>query len=410
MPIRSYFLFAKVNAQLVGFGFLMTFSSSFGQTYFVGAFGPSIQAEFGLTHTSWGLIYMIGTLASAALLPWSGKQIDRLSLRLYTVIVVVTVAIACITTALTTGPLMLIFAIFLLRQSGQGLASHTGITTMARYFDADRGRAIAIATLGFSVGQAFLPFAAVASVVAFGWRFSYASVGAIAIVILLPTVLWLLKDHAARHARHVQCSVKAVSGSTFPNSWTRSRVLRDTRFWLIMPGYFAPAFILTAMFFHHLIVAETKGWSATWITGNYIVFSIAIVMTSLIVGPLIDRIGAVRLVPLKLIPLALAMVTIGWGDHPYWVLLYFILAGVSSGLSLTAVAALWPELYGTGHIGAIKSLTAALGVFASALGPLIMGRMMDIGLSIEVICYIFAASTLIGTSTMYLALRSVPNK
>ncbi len=410
MPIRSYILFAKVNAQIVGYGFLMTFVSSFGQTYFVGAFGPSIQTEFGLTNTSWGLIYMIGTLASAALLPWSGKQIDRLDLRLYTIIVIAVLAIACVTTALVTGPVMLVLAIFLLRQSGQGLASHTGITTMARYFDAERGRAIAIATLGFSVGQSFLPLLAVFSIGIFGWRLSYASVGIFSIIFLLPTVLWLLKDQEARHARHVHGRALSSSGSTHTNSWTRSRVLHDTRFWLIILGYFTPALILTAMFFHHLSVAETKGWSAAWMTGNYIVFSIAIVITSLIIGSLIDRIGAVRLVPFKLIPLMLAMIAIGWGEHHYWVLLYFIFAGVSSGWSLTAVAALWPELYGTDHIGAIKSLTAALSVFASALGPLIMGAMMDIELSIELICYIFAASTLIGTTTMYCALRKAANK
>ena len=160
---------------------------------------------------------------------------------------------------------------------------------------------------------------------------------------------------------------------------------------------------MTAMFFHHLSVAEAKGWSAAWITGNYLVFSIAMVVTSLVAGPLIDRIGAARLVPMMLVPIA--MVAVGWGQNQIWVLPYFVLAGTSSGLSMTAVPALWPELYGTRHLGAIKSLVASLGVFASALGPVIMGGLMDFGLSINAICYIFAAATLLGTASMFSAVR-----
>jgi len=404
MFLTSYVSFARANAQLVGFGFLMTFASSFGQTYFIGVFGPSVQAEFSLSHSAWGSIYMAGTLASAALLPWSSKQVDRLDLRLYTVIVLTLLAFACFSVAVAFSPLMLIAVVFLLRHSGQGLTNHTAITTMARYFDVGRGRAIAIATLGITVGQAILPFAAVIAIVTIGWRWSYAGVGVITLFILLPTAFWLLKGHAERHTRHVARDA-AAAGTRAVDSWTRNQVMCDLRFWLMLPGLTAPALILTAMFFHHLSVAEAKGWSAAWITVNYLVFSIAMVVTSLIAGPLIDRIGAARLVPLMLVPLAIAMLAIGWGQHQYWVVPYFLLAGASSGLSMTAVAALWPELYGTGHLGAIKSLVASLSVFASALGPVTMGGLMDFGLSIDAICYMFAAATLLGTACMFSAVR-----
>ena len=220
MLLISYVRFAQTNAQLVGFGFLMTFASSFGQTYFIGVFGPSVQAEFGLSHSAWGSIYMAGTLASAALLPWSGKQIDRLDLRLYTVVVVLLLAFACFSVAAAASPLMLIAVVFLLRHSGQGLASHTAITTMARYFDVGRGRAIAIATLGTTVGQAVLPFAAVVAIVAIGWRWSYAGVGVVTLFILLPTAYWLLKGHAERHTRHVARDA-AAAGTRASDSWTR---------------------------------------------------------------------------------------------------------------------------------------------------------------------------------------------
>lgn len=127
--------------------------------------------------------------------------------------------------------------------------------------------------------------------------------------------------------------------------------------------------------------------------------------TSLSAGPLIDRIGARRLVPPMLVPMGLGIALLALGDSPFWLWPYLALVGVNAGLSHTAVSAPWPELYGTAHLGAIKSLAAAGGVFTSALGPVIMGGLMDAGLGADLVLALFAASTLIGTATMTLALR-----
>jgi MFS family permease len=409
MPLGSYVRFAHANARLVGFGFLMAFSSSFGQTFFIGVFGPEIQAEFDLSHTLWGTIYMVGTLASALLLPWTGKQIDRIDLRLYALLVGLFLAFSCFFVAATIAPLMLVLAIFFLRQSGQGLTSHTAVTTMARYFDLGRGRAIAIATLGFSLGEALLPIAAVLAIAALGWRWAYAGAGGLMLLVLLPFALWLLKGHGERHARHVADRAADIArGAVKASSWTRGEVLRDRRFWLLIPGLFAPSLILTAMFFHHLNVALAKGWSAEWITGNYVVYAGATIATSLFTGSLVDRIGAMRLIPFMLAPLAVGMAIIAWGQAPFWVLPYFVFIGINTGIAHTAVSAMWAELYGTDHLGAIKSLAASLGVFASALGPVIMGGLMDIGLTTDQVCLVFAGYTLIGMASMAYALRGSP--
>ncbi|MBT7646442.1 MAG: MFS transporter, partial [Rhodospirillaceae bacterium] len=262
MPLGSYVRFARANARLVSFGFLMAFSSSFGQSFFIGVFGPSVQQDFGLSHTAWGTVYMIGTLASALLLPWSGKQIDRLNLRFYSLLVGLFLAFSCFFAASVLSPVMLVVAIFFLRQSGQGLTSHIAFTTMARYFELGRGRAIAIATLGFSTGEALLPIAAVLAISYVGWRWAYAGAGALMLLVLLPLALHFLKGHGERHKSHVAAQKIAAAQEGAVRSWTRGEVLRDRRFWLLMPGFFAPSMLLTAMFLNHVYVAEAKGWSA----------------------------------------------------------------------------------------------------------------------------------------------------
>lgn len=409
MSLASYVAFIASNRRFVVFGFLMTFASSFGQTYFIGIFGPAVQAEFALSHTAWGTIYMIGTLASAAILPWSGKYIDRIDLRQYTSIVCVFIAFACLFMSQVSSAIMLVIAIFLLRHSGQGLMSHTAITSMGRYFHAHRGRAIAITTLGFAAGEALLPFAAVVAIAAVGWRWSYGLVGILLTIGLIPTVLWLLVGHDERHRAHIARQPdKETETPINKRAWTRTEVLRDIRFYMILPGTTAPSLILTAMFFHHLNLADAKGWSHVWITGSYGIYAAATILTSLVSGSLIDRLGAVPLVRFMLVPLAAGMVVVSVFDHPLTAWIYLILAGINVGIAHTAVSAMWAEIYGVANLGAIRSVATSLSVLASALGPVTVGGLMDLGVSIERTCLLFAAYTVTGTVLMVIAFARSP--
>lgn len=403
MTLYAYLDFAATHRRFVAFGFLMAFASSFGQTYVIGIFGPSVQAAFDLSHTRWGGIYMVGTLASAVVLPWTGKLIDHLVLARYTLGAFALLIAACVSMSLTTGAAMLVVTIFLLRQAGQGVVSHIAITSMARHFTAGRGRAIAIAALGYSTGEALLPFVAVLAIAAVGWRWTYAGAALLLAVAFVPAALWLLSDRGgpARASSGTSDAAAAVGN----RSWTRAEVLRDARFYLLLPGVLAPSLILTGMFFHHLTLADAKGWAQAWITGSYGIYAAAAVVTSLTAGTLVDRLGAVMLVPFVLLPLAGAMAVVSLFDNPWSAWPYLALAGVSAGVTHTAVSALWAELYGAANLGAIRSLVTALGVLATALGPVFMGLLMDGGMSIEHVCMLFAAGTVACSGILTVASR-----
>ncbi|MBT6273888.1 MAG: MFS transporter [Chromatiales bacterium] len=402
----GYVDFLRTNWRFAGFGAFMAFSSSFGQTYFIGIFGPSIQMEFGLSHTAWGMIYMVGTLGSAFVLPHTGKFIDSVDLRLYAFIASIALVVACLGISVVIGPLTLAFAIFGLRQAGQGLSSHVAQTAMARYFDETRGRAIAFTALGFALAEAALPAAAVAMVAWVGWRSTYQWSALLHLLVFIPILQWLLVGHGTRHRAYLERQAARQRSSSGPGiGWSRAEVIRDLRFYLLLPGVFAPSLVLTALFFHHLTVADAKGWSHAWMTGSYVVYSFAAVLTSLIAGPVIDRIGAIRLVPLMLIPLAGALVILGLSEDRWMLWPYLALCGVATGITYTAVSAMWAELYGLAHLGSIRSFAVALGVFGSALGPVIMGALMDAGLSISAVAYIFAVYVTLGAIMLQAGVR-----
>lgn len=407
MPFAAYLSFAAGHRRFLSFGFALAFASSVGQTFFIGLFGPDIQQAFDLSKTEWGAIYMVGTLASAAVFTWTGKLIDRMDLRLYSVTVCGLLALACVGLALANSLAMLVAVIFLLRQAGQGLASHVAITSMGRYFDAGRGRAIALASLGFAAGEALLPIVVVLAIAAIGWRWTYAGAGLILALTLLPALAWLLADHPARHQAYVHSLQAQSDADNVPGQgWTRRTVLRDPRFLMVLPGVVAPPLILTAMFFHHLTLADAKGWSHAWITGSYGFYAAAGILASLVAGRLVDRFGAAKVLPFMLPPLAAGLLLIAWLDAAWIAWPYLCLLGINTGLLVAPASALWAELYGSANLGAIRSLVTALNVFASALGPVILGGLMDRGLPIEFVCVLFAGYAVLGSVLISLALRN----
>ena len=418
MILGAYGLLLKNHTSFILFGLITAFASSFGQTYFIGIFGHAIQQDFAMSHTQWGGIYMAGTLMSAFLLPITGKLIDQVSLQRYTFFVVLCLAFACWFITQVHSLAWLVVGVFLLRQLGQGLMSHVAYTSMGRYFDQQRGKATAMVAMGFATGEAILPLIAVMAIAAVGWRWSYTGVALIVLLLVLPTSMWLLRGHHGRHQdyeKNLRQSEEYASLSQDPSnelgiraarikSWRRRDVLKDYRFYLILPGVSATSLVSTALFFHHLNLADEKGWSHTFMTGNYLLYSFIATAMAVISGQLIDRYSALALMPFTLLPIAAALLMINLVDS-YWVIwVYMVLLGIGSGLAQTAQSALWPECYGVRYLGSIKSLYWTFVVFASALGPVWLGYLVDLGYSFQQSVLTMVVYLLLATGLMILGL------
>ena len=100
--------------------------------------------------------------------------------------------------------------------------------------------------------------------------------------------------------------------------------------------------------------------------------------------------------PFYLLPLALGLLTLVLFDHPAFALVYMIAAGASAGASRTVNGSMLAEVYGVGHLGAIRSMVTGFNVFASAIAPVGMGWMIDGGMSIEGIALIALGYVLAG--------------
>ncbi|WP_062228581.1 MFS transporter [Aureimonas frigidaquae] len=391
--------FIADNARWLAGGFLLTLFSSFGQTFFISLSNPGIREAYGLTHGAFGGLYMLATLGSALTLPFLGRVMDRYPTVSVAAGTILMLAAATVAMGLSTSLPFLVLSLYLLRLFGQGMMTQTALTATGRWFVANRGRAVSLVNLGQQAGEAAFPFLFVLVAGAIGWRQSWFTGTAVLLLVALPAVLILLRRDRVPLTRPVAHAQEAG------RDWTLAQVLRDPNFYLISAGVLAPPFVATTIFFHQVYLTELRGWPLTLFAAGFAVMSVANVTFTLFAGWLIDRLSALRVLPLFLLPLAAASLIAAFVTAPFAIFFFMALMGVSNGFSSTLSGAMWPELYGTRHLGAIRSVVVATMVFASAAGPGLTGYLIDAGVDYDLQLAAMGAYALVAAAGMWAVSR-----
>ena len=285
----------------------------------------------------------------------------------------------------SNGIATLFLAVLALRHFGQGLMSMIGATTMVRYLDHHRGKANAISGIGYSVSEAVLPTLVIATLSFMTWRSAWIFWGVLLLLCLPPLTFALLRGHGLRHKEYLinlaNPSDQALGGTR--KQWTRSEVIRDTSFYLFLPALVAMPLLFTGFMFHQVHMVDVKGWDLTAWGSLYIAYALVSTICKLAAGLLVDRFGAMRLVPLMCLPFGLGLIALALSDSFIAAGIFMCLMGVSGGVYSTLASPFFAEMYGTQHLGSIKSVTTSAMVFASALAPVAMGWLIDDGVSME---------------------------
>lgn len=375
----GYISFIRENAPYLAVGAILAMLSSFGQTFFISIFGGEIREEFALSNGDWGAIYMIGTAASAAVMVFAGGLADVFRVRTLGVAVVVSLGLACIAMAVNTSAAFVVAVIFLLRFFGQGMSMHMSVVAMSRWFVATRGRALAVAGMGYMIGEMTLPLVMVWLKSLVDWRILWVCFAVICFVAAAVLFRMLRLERTPKNAAQEDKS-PGMRGK----HWTRSEALRHPLFWLMVPALMSFAGFGTAFWFHQVHFAEVKGWSHLSLVAIFPLGTATLMASTILFGWAIDRFGAVRLLPIYLIPYVLAYIIHWYAPSLWWTALAMILMGMSGGGNATLLNACWAEFYGTKHLGAIKAAATAAMVLGSALGPGVSGWLIDAGVGIEI--------------------------
>ena len=380
-------MFKNLSLKVIIFGFIFTFFSCFGQSFFIGLFNSSIRETLSITHGQFGTIYASATLFSSLLLIWIGKKIDDVNVLKFAIFVTILLSFSSFFFSKTSSVAFLFVAIFLMRFSGQGLMSHTASTTISRYFTKSRGKALSIIWFGLSSAEFIMPVLIVYLLTLIVWQDLWV-IFSLIVLICLPLASYILVKDVKLDTREGGQN-KILKEENIKN-WKRIEVLGDYRFYIVSLNMLAMPWIATGIFVYQSFVTNSKGWGEYTIAQSFMSYSIFSVITLIVAGYLIDKFTSRKLLIYMNIPLFLGTLVIIYFDAPQTAFLFLGLVGISNGLANLLGSSTWAEIYGVKYIGSIKALTTALMVFATAFGTALFGFFIDAGFSIEKIAFIAA--------------------
>jgi len=378
-------MFKSLSLKVIIFGFIFTFFSSFGQSYFIGLFNSSIRETLSITHGQFGTIYASATLTSSLLLIWVGKKIDDVNVFKFAIFVTILLSFSCFFFSKISSVLFLFVGIFLMRFSGQGMMSHTASTTISRYFTKSRGKALSIGWFGLSSAEFILPVLIVFILTLTNWENIWLIISLIVLIFLPIASFFLVKNITldSREKNH-----KDELEEVDIKQWKRKEVIKDYRFYIINMSMLAMPWIATGSFVYQSFITNSKDWGQYVIAQSFMSYSVLSVITLLISGFLVDKFTSRKLLIYMNIPLLFAVLVIIYSNLPISAFIFFGLIGITNGLANLLGSSIWAEIYGVKHIGSIKALTTALMVFATAFGAALFGILIDNGFTIEKIAFI----------------------
>tara|TARA_A100001015_G_scaffold13967_1_gene16308 strand:- start:340 stop:1554 length:1215 start_codon:yes stop_codon:yes gene_type:complete len=381
----------SLNKKVIIFGFIFTFFSSFGQSFFLGLFNAPIRNELGISHGQFGNIYAVATICSSLLLIWVGKKIDDFKILYYSSFVIFLLFVSSLTFSFINNIFLLTLGIFLMRFSGQGLMSHTSTTTISRFFDRSRGKALSIIWFGLSSAEFILPLLVTYLFAIYSWRVVWQGISILVILFLPLVILYTIKSINLNSREKKKINEKRLK----IKNWKRSEVIKDYRFYIISLNMLAMPWIITGIFVYQSFITDSKLWNIYTIPKAFMIYSIISIATLFSSGFLVDKFSSRKLLPFMNIPLLVATFILFYFSNEFYAYIFFGLVGISNGLANVLGSSTWAEVYGVKYIGSIKALTVAFMVFATAFGTAVFGILIDSGFTIENIAFISGTYILI---------------
>lgn len=363
---------------------MLTLLSSFGQTFLISIYVPEILESFAISNGLFGSIYAIATVTSSVIMLSVGHMVDHKPVKKITALTVAGLAISSFLLGISHLSIaILIIALIGLRLTGQGLMSHISLTVMSRHYDLDRGKALSIASLGYAIGEAIFPICISTLILWYDYE-----VAAMASAGLLMLYLFRLYFSDLTHFD------KELSLATKPSALSLMKeyknLLKTRAFFILMPVSFALSFTITAVFFYQYVVVEDKGWSVSLYASFFTVYALTRVVFSIYGGVLVDKYSGKKMFRFYLIPFTVGLIPFALFDSIFGALAFLVLAGISVGMAGTVKSAVLAEVFGTEKLGTIRSVFTMFMVLSTALGPLIFGTLMDMGIEFGSILFVTA--------------------
>ena len=363
---------------------LTMFASGPGQSHTFSVFLLPISEDLGISRTSVSSAYAFATLVAAFGLPHVGRLVDRHGVRAVLTGVGIAFGAAAVAFGAVSGFVVLTLGFAALRFFGQGSLMLCAGNLASQWFDRRRGLALSLTMLGFSVSVAVHPPLAQWLTDALGWRMAWVVMGVATWLLLLlpvlllvfdrPEVLGLRPDGSAgdtARARLEPPRDDAVVGLSLPEA------RRTGAFWIILASNCSFSALVTAMFFHQVSVFEAQGLDATTAASVFSISAAAMVVTTPLVGMLLDRYSTKPLYATALLSVSVALVAMSVVRDLSSAIVFSVLFGVANAAMHAHFTFVWPRFFGRRHLGSIQGVAQMGAVIGASVGPIPLGLGYD---------------------------------
>jgi MFS family permease len=364
-----------------------------GQTSGIGLFTDSLIEALAITRTQLSVAYMIGTITSGLFLPFAGRLLDRIGVRLMSVLSSMGLALGLLVLAhvgrirrlfpvsLDSAVLPMAvatFAFLLVRFFGQGNMTMVGRVAMGRWFNHWRGTATAIAGVPIAFAFNAAPWILNKLINALGWQGAcFLMAGLIGIAMTLIGLMFfrdtpeecgltmdgMTEDQALSRPR------KQLH--TIHRQFTRHEAMGTVSFWAFALGLAVHGLIVTAIAFHITSIGEEMGKTRDQAVMMFFYSSFISIPTRFAVSYLVDNTRLKLRFVLMFLAATISGYTLSLAWFNTWVgwLATTIGFGLSGGTWGVLCNVTFPRYFGRKHLGAISGLSMSVIVIASAVGP-----------------------------------------
>ena len=366
-PIREFKRGWRVLvASFVGIGV-----SSVGlMNYSAGIFIRPLEAAFGWSRADIGASAILSTLAFLVTVPFAGRLIDRVGLRIITPISLLLYALGIFALSRMQGNLALYYAI-VVAMTVVGICSTPIAFTRAVnvWFERNRRLALGLALTSTGVAAVALPKFLTPYIEVNGWRAGYVLLGLI--VLCATPLVWLwIRDDPLQEGAQTPESRSLLVGMTF------FQARRDHIFWRLAAIFFLVAMAVNGLIVSFIPLLEDAGLGATQAGSFAAVVGFSVMVGRLLTGFIIDKVfapyvaatvfglGAIGLLLFALFGLPLTLAAA-------------VALGFAMGAEVDLIGYLVTRYFGIADYGQIYGALYSIFLVGAGLSPMIAGLIHD---------------------------------
>ena len=376
-----------------------------GRTQGLGMITEPLLRDLNVDRVSYAHINLWATLLGAIVCLPAGRIFDRLGLRTTTALITALLSLVVWRMSGLAGGIAALFVmVFATRALGQSALSVSSITVVGKAFDRNIGFATGVYSVLLSLGFAGA-FTIVGGVVRnSGWREAWSGIAMALVLFVAPAVLVFIREPGGAKSSQGEKDAAGSEGMSLRDA------LGTSAFWVFGGATSLYGLVASGLgLFNEAVLAE-RGFSQQ--TYHEFLAGTAIIA---LIGQLGCGLMTLRWSMQRLVAGALLAYAIALAAFPFLTTLpqlwaFAALMGFSGGMITVIFFAIWRRAYGSASLGRIQGAAQTLTVLASAVGPLLFAKSVELtGSYMPVLLALAPAVALLGIAALRVRLPLKPS-